>query len=163
MCDSCCPVMNDCLASQVECVFRKAFCDARILPCIGYPSKNNCVMTLTHTLSKCAPKLSINGLTSKSLLANNSFYSGEVSDGQWLNLYTVQLPNVPGKCGSKSSVDIYTTALANCDIKVDNIDIVWKGSCPSYVMISSKAIGMNPLEFATKQVAAINNTLCHFS
>ena len=170
MCDCCCDkkqsccvnIMDDCLARKVECIFKKTFCDAEILPCIGLPSNNSCVMTLMHKLSQCAPCLKINGLTTKSL-ANHSFYSGEVSCGQWLNLYQVNLPNVAGKCGCKSSSDIYTEALVKMGISIDSLTVPWKGACPDIVTVHSKAIGMHPVEFAKKQTCALKSTLDYLS
>lgn len=173
MCDKCCcekknicgcgPEMTDCLAKQVECLWKEAFCDAMILPVIGYPSCNKGVMTLTHNLGKCAPKLKINGLTSKSFLANNAFYSAEVTGDKWLNLYQGIIPNIAGECGCKSSGEVYIEALVKLGISVENDNYHWKGSCPDMLAISTKAIGMNPLEFSKKQIAAIKAVLEHFS
>ena len=161
--NNCCElVMNDCLAKKVECIWKEAFCDAMILPVIGYPSCGNCVMTLTHGLGKCVPNLRINGLTSKSILANNAFYSAEVTGCKWLNLYTGLIPNIPGKCGCKSSGEVYIEALVKLGISVENDNYHWKGSCPTLLAISSKAIGMNPCEFSKKQIAALKAVAKHF-
>lgn len=163
-CCCCCePVMNDCLAKQIECIWKQAFCDAIILPCIGYPSSGNCVMTLTHTLGNCAQKLKINGLISKSILANNAFYSAEVSCGKWLNLYQIKLPNIPGECGCKSSGEIYVEALIKLGISVDGNSYSWNGTCPNVLTINSKAIGMDPCDFSKKQIAAIKAVLNYFT
>ena len=163
--ESCCcePVMTDCLAKKIECVWKQAFCDAIILPEIGYPSCGNCVMTLTHGLGKCVPKLKINGLTSLSILANNAFYSAEVSCGKWLNLYQIKLPNIPGKNGCKSSGEIYDEALIKLGISIEGDNYSWKGTCPSVLTIHSKAVGMDPCEFTRKQIAAIKAVLDHFT
>ena len=163
--DPCCcePVMSDCLAKQIECIWKEAFCDAAILPVIGFPSCGCCVMTLTHTLGKCIPKLKINGLTSKSILANNAFYSAEVGCGKWLNLYQGIIPNIPGECGCKSSGEVYIEALVKLGISIDNDNYHWKGACPNMLAINSKAIGMNPIDFSKKQIAAIKAVLEHFT
>lgn len=161
-CNPCCPVMDDCLAKKIECLWIEAFCDAKILPQIGYPSCNNCVMTLTHTLGNCIPKLKINGLQSKSMLANNAFYSAEVSCGKWLNLYEGIIPNVPGTCGCKSTGEVYIEALVKLGISVDNDNYHWKGSCPNMLAINSKAIGMDPIDFTKKQIAALKAVLCYY-
>jgi len=156
----CCePAMTDCLAQKIECIWKKAFCDATILPIIGYPSCNNCVMTLTHSLGKCVSDVKINGLKSCGILANNAFYSAEVSCGKWLNLYQIQLPNIPGECGCKSSIDVYVEALSKFGISVDGNGYNWGGSCPNMVSISSKAISMDPVEFSNKQIAAIKTVI----
>jgi hypothetical protein len=177
MCDQCCfekietcckkeiccsPVMDDCLAKKILCIWKKAFCDAIILPVIGVPSCNRCVLTITHNLGKCVPKLKINGLTSRSILANNAFYSAEVSSGKWLNLYQIVLPDIPGKCGCKSSGEVYTEALVKFGISVDGNGYNWNGDCPNTLAINSKAIGMNPCEFSKKTIAAIKAVLENF-
>lgn len=162
-CQPCCPVMNDCLAREIECIWKQCYCDARIIPCIGMPSTANCVMALTHTLGKCAPKISTNGLCTKSILANNNFYSAEVSCGKWLNLYQANIQDIPGKCGCKSSGEVYTEALIKLGISVEGDGYKWKGSCPSMLLINSKAIGMNPCEFSKKQIAALKAVSDYFS
>lgn len=163
VCNPCAPVMNDCLAKEIECIWKKTFCDAQILPVIGVPSCNKCVMTLTHTLGKCIPNIKINGLCVKSMLANNSFYSAEVSDCKWVNLYKGLIPNIAGKCGCKSSGEVYIEALVKLGISVENDNYNWKGACPELLAINSKAIGMNPCEFSKKQIAALKAVLEHFS
>ena len=158
----CSPSMDDCLAKKIECIWKKTFCDATIIPKIGMPSTANCVMTLTHRVDRCAPHLKINGVTSKSILANNAFYSAEVSDCKWVNLYQILLPNIPGKCGCKSSIEIYIEALIKLGISVDTVSSSWAGSCPDVVQINSKSIGMNPCEFSKKQISAIKTVLKYF-
>lgn len=156
----CCgPVMNDCLAKEIECIWKQSFCDAAILPVIGYPSCACGVMTLTHSLGKCFQKLSINGLKTKSIIANNAFYSAEVSDCKWLNLYQISIPDVPGECGCKSSTEVYTEALVKLGISIVNVGSNWKGTCPHIVTVNSIAIGMEPKEFTKKQIAAVKAVL----
>ena len=161
----CCPVMDDCLAKKVECIWKEAFCDATILPCIGYPSyKCSGVMTLTHGMDMCPP--TINGLTIKSLLANNALYSAEVSDGKWVNLYEIMIPDIPGKCGCKSSGEVYDEALIKLGISVEGDHYHWKGMRPFMLAIHSKNIGMDPCEFSQKQISAIKAVMkyikcCH--
>ena len=162
--DICCcePAMTDCLAKQVECIWKQAFCDAKILPEIGWPTCGECVMTLTHSLGKCVPKLKINGLCSLSLLANNAFYSAEVSGCKWLNLYQIMIPDIPGKCGCKSSGEVYTEALVKLGISIDGDAYSWKGACPTMLTIHSSAIGMHPIDFSKKQIAAIKAMTDYF-
>lgn len=163
--DPCCcePAMTDCLAKKIECLWKQAFCDATILPKIGYPSCGKCVMTLTHSLGKCIPKIKINGLPTSSMLASNAFYSAEVSCCKWLNLYQIMIPDIPGKNGCKSSGEIYNEALIKLGISVDADNYVWKGSRPNMLAINSKAVGMHPLEFTKKQIAAIKAVLEYFN
>ena len=151
----CCPQMTDCLAKEIECIWKQTYCDATIIPCIGMPSTANCVMTLTHSMGKCVPKIKLNDLPSLSILVNNAFYSAEVSCGKWLNLYQVMIPDVPGKCGCKSSGEIYTEALVKLGISIEGDHYNWKGSCPFMLAINSKAIGMSPCEFSKKQIVAL--------
>lgn len=153
--DCCGPVMTDCLAERIECLWKSAFCGAQILPCIGVPSNANCVMALTHPICEILPKLKINGLPVLSILANNAFYSAEVSCGRWVNLYSISLPNIPGCNGCKSSGEIYNEALIKLGISVEGDHYDWKGTCPCMVSINSKAIGMDPIEFSKKQIAAV--------
>jgi hypothetical protein len=155
--------MTDCFAKQLECLWKKAFCDAIILPEIGYPSCANGVMTLTHNLGKCIPCLKIDGLTTGSILANNAFYSAEVSCCKWINLYRISLPDIPGVNGCKSSGEIYDEALVKLGISVEGDNYSWKGTCPHVLTINSKAIGMNPCEFSQKQIAAIKAVLDYFT
>jgi len=155
--------MTDCLAKQIECLWKQAFCDATILPELGVPSCACGVMTLTHNLGKCVPKVKINGLTSLSILANNAFYSAEVSCGKWLNLYQIQIPDIPGKNGCKSSGEVYNEALVKLGISIEGDHYNWKGTCPHMLAINSKAIGMHPCEFTKKQIAAIKAVLEYFN
>lgn len=156
----CKPVMTDCLAKEIECLWREAFGDAIILPIIGCPSKSNGVMTLTHSICLC-PTV-INQLPSLSPLANNAFYSAEVSCGKWLNLYEIMIPDIPGKKGCRSSGEVYTRALTKQGISVEGDHYHWKGACPTMLAINSKAIGMHPIEFSKKQICAIKKVLKKF-
>lgn len=159
----CCPEMTDCLAKKIECIWKKAFCDATIIPKLGVPSCACGVMALTHTLGKCVPKAKINGLCVQSMLANNAFYTAEVSGNKWVNLYRIILPDIPGKCGCKSSGEIYTEALVKLGISIGSDSYNFKGSCPNTLAINSQAIGMDPCEFSKKQIAAIKAVLEYFS
>jgi hypothetical protein len=159
----CCdPIMDDCLAKKIECIWKSAFCDAIILPIVGYPSCAKGVMTLTHSLGECIQKTRINGLESLSILANNAFYSVEVRCGRWLNLYQAIIPDIAGENGCKSSGEVYTEALVKFGISVDGDNDRWKGSCPPMLSINSKAIGMHPIEFSKKQIAAIKAVIDKF-
>ncbi|AAV50984.1 hypothetical protein [Acanthamoeba castellanii mimivirus] len=162
-CDPCCPpLVDDCLAKKLECLWRQCFCDARLIPEFGVPCQSDGVAVITHTLGRGLCNLKINGLKSQSILANNSFYSVEVSGCKWLNLYEIQLPDVPGKNGCKSSGEIYTEALVKLGISVEGDGYRWKGSQPYCLNIHSKAIGMHPIEFSKKQIAAIKAVLDYF-
>lgn len=159
--ECCCPVMDDCLAREIECLWKKAFCDATIVPCLGQPSKTCGVLWLTHTLGKSLGKCphTINGLPIRSPLVNNAQYTAEVSNCQWVNLYEIMLPDIPGKCGCKSSTEVYVEALVKLGISVEGDHYHWKGMCPHSFAIHSKALGMDPQTFTKKQIAAIKATI----
>lgn len=155
----CTPVMDDCLAQQIECLWKQCFCDATIVPCLGVPSQTCGVMWLTHTLGKCLNDSKINGLCVRSPLVKNANYTAEVSNCQWVNLYEVILPNIPGKCGCKSTAEVYVEALIKLCISVDSITNDWLGQCQNKVQIRSKNIGMDPCTFTKKQIAALKATI----
>jgi len=147
--------MDNCLAKKLEHIWRKSFCDATVIPVLGVPSDSFCVMTLTHTMGQSWPQIRIDGLNIRSMLVNNAFYSAEVSNDRWVNLYQIQIPNVPGRCGSKSSGEIYTETLIKLGISIEGDGYNWKGTNPFMLAINSKAIGMHPIEFSKKQIAAV--------
>lgn len=163
-CIPCCtPILTDCLAQQLECLWKQTFCDALILPQIGFPSCGDGVMTLTHTLKNCCKQFPrINGLCTKSPLANNATYTVEITCCRWLNLYSIPLPNVAGTNGCKSSSEVYEEALIKLGISVDKSNLIWKGICPSILLVSSKAIGMDPCDFTRRQIAAIKIVLEYY-
>jgi len=149
--------LDDRLALLILAEWQKSFPDAMIFPTIGFPSKSGGVLTLTHSFGKNnMPKLRINGLVSQSPLANNALYSTEITGGQWLNLYEVMIPDVPGKNGSKSSGEIYTETIIQSGISVEGDHYHWKGANPPMLAIHSKSIGMHPIEFAQKVSQALN-------
>lgn len=159
----CGPEMTDCLADKVACIWKQAFCDAMIIPKLGVPSCSCGVMVLTHSLSKCQADLKINGLKTKSMLANNAMYSAEVTCDKWLNLYQITLPDIPGKNGCKSSIEIYTEALAKMCISIDSVSNAWTGASPASITVRSKAFCMDPCEFSKKQICAIKAVIENFS
>jgi hypothetical protein len=149
--------MNDGVASLVLDVWRKAFHDAALLPVIGYPSKNQGVMTLTHTMG--SPPMTIDGLVSRSPLANNALYSCEVSGGTWLNLYEIMLPDVPGLHGEPSSCQRYMNAAMKLGISVSASHYHWTGALMDGrfpLALHSEAAGMDPFEFSKRTIAALH-------
>jgi hypothetical protein len=155
--------MTDCLAEEIACIWQNAFCDAQIIPKLGVPSCACGVMTLTHSLNQYLCDMKINGLTIKSMVANNAFYSAEVSCGKWVNLYQITLPDIPGRDGCKSSIEIFTEILAKSCISIDSIGNSWTGVSPASVTIRIKAICMDPCEFSKKVVCAIKAVIAAFS
>lgn len=139
--------IDDCLVKKIECLWKNVYCDAHIVP-------NHCdVLVLSHTATKCKTK--INGLTIKSPLVNNGYYSVEISDCNWVNLYEAVIPDIPGKCGCKSSGELYIDALVKLGLSVDNDNYHWKGTTPGLLFIRSKSIGLHPVDFSKKQIKAL--------
>ena len=151
--------MTDDLAKRVEAEWKKAFPDAAILPVIGYPSKGNGVMTLTHSMGNQMPKMKINGLTSLSPLANNALYSAELTGGKWLNLYEIMIPDISPGNGAKSTGEIYVETLAKQGILVQGDHYHWKSSDPFMLAIHSKGLNMHPVEFTRRQIAALKEVM----
>ena len=147
--------MTDQLAKQIEAEWKNSFPDASILPVIGYPSKGNGVMTLTHSMGNKMPKAKINGLTSLSPLANNALYSAELTGGKWLNLYEIMIPDITPGPGMKSSGEVYVETLAKLGILVQGDHYHWKAMDPFMLAIHSKGLNMHPIEFTRKQIQAI--------
>lgn len=155
--------MNDILAKKVEALWKQYFPDASILPVIGYPSyKNQGVMTLTHSMG--GPMLKIDGLVSKSPLSNNALYSAEVSNGHWINLYEIMIPDVPGKNGSPSTTAIYLKALAKNGLTIESAHYHWSGSSvipedKGVTAIHHSGLNMDPMTFTSKTINAINEVM----
>ena len=101
----------------------------------------------------------INGLKSKSPLANNALFSTEITDGKFINLYDIMLPDIPGKCGEKSTVQFYMDALTKLNIQVAASHHHWTGLKPFMLSIHSYNIGMCPEEFTKKTLHALKETL----
>jgi len=156
--------LTDCRAKKIEDIWKKEFPDASILPVIGYPEvAGNCVMTLIHTLNTdcyCAKDLRIDGLKTKSIWANNALFSTEISKCQFLNLYEVTLPDIPGECGEKSTVQFYIDKISEYGIQVSaaNYHLTGAGT-PFPLVVNSYNVGMCPEEFTCKTIKALNKTL----
>src|SRR5437660_456839 len=103
--------LDDKIADKLAKLWAGAFPDAQVLPVIGYPSNADGVITITHG-GGGMPHMKINGVTSKSPLANNALYSAEVvssgnSENSYLNLYEIMLPDIPGREGKISTAELY--------------------------------------------------------
>lgn len=156
--DSQCGI-NDRLARNVERMWQRAFPSASLLPVIGYPSNNNNkVAVLTHMMDKNLMK--INGLTSRSPLANNALYSFECSRDKFINLYEIMIPDLPGRRGEKSTAQIYINALRDNGLDVAGVHFHWWGSQVfpqdrGVWAIHHQKVGMDPDEFSKRTIAAI--------
>jgi hypothetical protein len=144
------PILSTNIINKIECLWKSAFCDTKIIS----DQCQCCILTLTHSIQSILPTVKLNGLNVCSILAKNGFYSVEVSGCYWVNLYVVSIPNIPGCNGCKSSGEIYVEALIKFGISVDGNSYNWN-SCPNTITIYSKAIGMSPIDFSKKQIAAL--------
>lgn len=160
-------VMNDAVANQIVAIWKGLFSDAMLLPVIGLPSNNNGVMTLTHTMQMPGmpppPPLTINGLPTKSPLGNNALFSSELSNGRWLNLYEIMIPDIAGANGALSSGEKYVAALEQSGISVGGDHYHWKGGRMlgqfPLAIHSQTTSGMDPVEFSNKHIAALRYAL----
>lgn len=145
-----------CKMSETE--FKKIDPNATILPKIGLPSENKGVCTILHGMGPHAHNLKINGLESKSPLANAALFSTECSDNKYLNLYEMMLPEGNAKTpGHKSNAELYAQDLNNQKINVAGTHWHWWASEPYVAAIHHQNVGMNPVEFTNKTVDALLN------
>lgn len=148
-------------ARQIEQLWKLSFPDASIFPIIGLPSNNKGVVTLTHTMGD-GKLMTINGLASRSPLANNALYSSEVSNGRYLNLYEIMVPDVPGQNGQPSSGSRYVNALAANGLDVAGVHFHWFGGLMNgvnAVAVHHQNVGMDPLEFSRRTIQAIKSSM----
>jgi hypothetical protein len=162
--DKCKCEVNDKVALRVEAIWKDAFPNASLLPVIGLPSNSGGVATLTHTIDNTL--MSINGLPSKSPLANNALYSFECSNGVYLNLYEIMLPDIPGKHGSKSTVEYYTHLLEKQGLSVAGNHWHFLGQflIPEATLVSaihhqSTKNEITPEEFSKRTIYALKKTI----
>lgn len=161
-----CP-LDDNAARQILAVWKQAFPDASILPVIGYPSNSGGVVTITHTMGD-GHRMSINGLQSKSPLANNALYSAECVNGKFLNLYEIMIPDVPGVNGSGaspgssqiSSSELYVKTLAANGLDVAGVHVHWLGATifpndKGVTAVHHQSTSLDPLEFSRATINAI--------
>lgn len=152
-----CNVMSDATCRECERVFKGFDPNATILPGIGLPSQNNGVCTITHGMPG-AKNLKINGLESKSPLANNALFSTECTGGTTLSLYEMMLPegrsNVPGE---SSAAELYAKELNDSGLSVAGSHWHWWASTPYVAAIHHQNVGMDPVQFVKKTVAALTN------
>lgn len=145
-----------CKLSEGE--FKKFDSNATILPGIGLPSQNNGVCTIMHGMGAGAKNLKINGLESKSPLANAALFSTECSGGKFINLYEMMLPEGQSSvAGEESNAERYTKELNARGMNVAGSHWHWWASSPYVAAIHHQNIGMNPVEFSRHTVAALSN------
>lgn len=160
--------VNDKLARQVEKLWQECFPDATLLPKIGLPSNNNGVLTLTHTDGSCHV-MKINGLPSKSPLANNALYSAECSKGHYINLYEIMIPDIPGKCGESSTAEIYVQLLVKHGLHVAGVHFHWWGPAifddkkkridRGVTAVHHQSTELDPCEFSRRTIYVLKKVL----
>jgi hypothetical protein len=156
--------LTDNYAKTLETEWKRAFPDASILPVIGLPSyKGSGVVTITHTMGD-NNLLKINGLPSHSPLANNALYSSELSNGIYLNLYEIMIPDIPGTNGQPSSAERYVAALRDNGLNVAGVHFHWFGATlgggdRGVIAIHHQGEGMNPIEFTRRTINALRTVM----
>jgi len=151
-------VFTDEMARDVEALWKEAFPDATLLPGIGLPSQSNGVMTLTHT-DGSGNLLKINGLSSRSPLSNNALFSSECSEGKFINLYEIMLPDTPGSQGQESSSQFYVRKLAEQGLSVAGVHFHWWGTGGVAAIHHQMTTEMAPMEFSRRTIAALQETM----
>ena len=156
-------IVDDAVAKAVEAQWKKAFGDATLLPVIGLPSNASGVGTLTHTMGD-GRLMSINGLPSKSALSNNALYSFECSEGHYLNLYEIMVPDIPGKNGEDSTAEYYVKLLAKYGLSVAGVHFHWWGQNvikgnTLVAAVHHQGIDISPEDFSRKTIKAIQKTM----
>jgi hypothetical protein len=158
-------VIDDNRANQLLDVWQQAFSDAAILV---PPSKGNGVVTITHT-DGSGNNLKINGLPSKSPLSNNALYSAECTQGKYLNLYEIMLPDIPGENGEDSTAQFYVNQLSAQGLSVAGVHFHWWGSNVfdqngnridrGVTAVHHQNVGMHPIEFSQRTITALKPAL----
>jgi hypothetical protein len=157
--------INDELAESINNKWKKYYPDSFILPVIGFPSYNNNKLAIfSHSLSM--PPMMVNGLPVQSPLANNAIYTFECTRGKFLNLYEIMLPDIVGKPGSPSTVQIYVNALRDNGLDVAGVHWhFWGGVADpedrGVFAIHHQNVGMHPREFTKATIKALEKALCY--
>jgi len=151
--------VSDDLARRVENIWKRNIKSSSIL---FLPSNDEGVATLTHTVDLMPMK--INGLSSNSPLANNALYSFEQSNGKYINLYEVMLPDIPGKNGELSTVQHYVKSLEMYGLNVSGNHFHWTGATMyqndrGVLAIHHCNIDMDPIEFSQRTLKALEMSL----
>ncbi len=158
-----CCVVDDELAKKLACLWKEAFPDAAILPVIGFPSNNGGQVVISHTAG-LKNQTTINGLPVKSILTNHALFTTECSQGKYVNLYEIILPDIPGCNGEDSSSAIYVKLLAKYGLTVDGDHYHWKGAIhlPEQAnenAIHHSAIDVHPIYFTKATIKALKKIL----
>lgn len=155
---TCC--INNRYAEKILRIWQKEFPDAFILPVIGFPSNNNNKVAVFSHTDGSGHNMTINGLPSKSPLANNALYSFECTRDKFLNLYEIMIPDIPGEEGERSTAQIYVNALAAEGLDVSGVHWHFFGGIMDAndrgaFAIHHQNIGLNPKEFTRATIRAL--------
>jgi hypothetical protein len=142
-------------ARSVEAIWKQLPAGS-LLPGMGLPSQGAGVATYTHQMSHPLKPMIINGLASKSALANNALYSFEITGNKWLNLYEVMLSDIPGHNGNRSSNQRFIQMLSDQGLQVAGVHFHWFGTVPMTAIHIQDAT-MDPQTFSTKMVQVLKN------
>lgn len=151
--------LTDEKAKAIERLWQKYFPSAIIFPEIGFPSNANGVMSLTHQMHG-TPLMKINGLTSRSPLANNALYTTELSEGKYINFYEVMVSDFPGSHGEKSTAQIYIDTLEKYGLSVSASHYHWTGAVVypnehGIMAIHHYSNDLSPWEFSKRTIKAL--------
>lgn len=100
-------------------------------------------------------------------LSNYALYSTECSNGQYINLYEIMIPDIPGKLGELSTVEIYVKALGEEGLKINANHYHWNGAYlydknrkdRGALTIHHTAMNMHPYDFSKKTIASLEKTM----
>ena len=107
--------------------------------------------------------MKIDSLPSISPVAANSLYSAENINGKTLNIYEVQIPDIPGMNGADSTAQIYVKALTANGLAVAGSHFHWTGEYffdgpvkdHNVAAVHHQQYDMDAKTFTTKTIAAI--------
>lgn len=160
-----CPPITDQRAREVQTIWQQAFPDATLLiP----PSVGAGVGLVTHTMGD-GRLLRINGLVSRSPLANNALYSFECAEGidcssHLLNLYEIMIPDIPGCPGEESTSEFYVRRLWELGLHVAGVHFHWWGSTVFQndhlvAAVHHQQADMEPEEFSRRTIQALKEVM----
>lgn len=156
--------ISDRLAQKINRLWQRSFPDNFILPVVGFPSNNsNKYAVFSHTLGD-GMLMKVNGLESKSPLANNALYSFECTRGKLLHFYEIMLPDIPGRKGRPSLVQIYVNALRDNGLDVAGVHWHFFGGVANekdrgVFAIHHQNVGMTPKEFSKATISALKTAM----
>ncbi|MHB1774187.1 MAG: hypothetical protein ACYCST_21160 [Acidimicrobiales bacterium] len=107
------------------------------------------------------PHILIDGLKTKSSLANGASFSVEKINGEYFNLHETIIPDIAGKEGKPSLVNIAKTIIENLGLSVNCISTKFRGASMfpgldnGMCSIKHRGYKMKPRHFILKTIAAL--------